>query len=163
MPSKRARDGNEQSAPNYDVEIDADALLADLAEHAAEYGQQYEDHRRTWEDSFDYATPFYDAKYWMLEAVGGRRAYADTLARLQADGRFRARDGTVRVRALLRWLGERSEQTNEARNGDYTDTRQASEAHSAYASIISTLRDEYGVGWPRLDDLGGSPLECDLP
>lgn len=163
MASDRPGDNTDQSAPNYDVTIDADELLADLAADAAVYGRQYEDHRRTWQDSFDYATPFYDAKYWMLEVVGGRRAYAETLTRLQADGRFRAPDGTVRVRALLRWLGRRSEQTNEARNGDYTDTRQASEAHSAFTAVASTVREEYGVGWPRLDDLGGSPLECDLP
>lgn len=161
--SEHSVDGTARSGPNYDVEIDADRLLADLADDAASYGEEYERHRETWQDSFDAPTPFYDAKYWMLEAVGGRRAYSNTMAKLQPSGRFRNADGTVDVRALFRWLKKRSTQTNEARNGDYTKTRQSSEAHSAYSSIISTLRDDYGVGWPRLDDVSGTPLESDLP
>lgn len=153
----------EDQPPNYEVTIDATEVLQDLADDAAHYGEKYEYARETWENSLTDPTPFHEARYWMLEAIGGRRAYSDTLAKLQPGGRFRNDDGTVDVRGLLRWLRNRSQETNEARNGDYTKTRQSSEAHSAYTSIISTLRSDYGIGWPRLDELGGTPLECDLP
>jgi len=153
---------SEPEGPDYDAEIDADELLVDLAAAAADYGKDFEEKRQWWRESWHHVNRFDEAKYWMLEAAGGRRAYSNTIAELQPGGRFRAGDGSVRVRELLRWLSSRSEETNEARQGDYTNTRQSSEAHSAYCSIISTLRDDYGIGWPRFDDLGGE-LECDLP
>ena len=149
--------------PDYDVGIGADELLADFAEDAAQYGEKFEYAREKWQESLNYAEPFHDARFWMLEAIGGRRAYSKTIAKLQPGGRFRNDDDTVNVRGLLRWLSNRSEETNEARHGDYAKTRGSSEAHSAYSSIISTVRSDYGVGWPRLDDLGGTALECDLP
>lgn len=39
----------------------------------------------------------------------------------------------------------------------------ADEAETAFTAILSMLRDNYGVGWPRLDGVGGNPLEVDLP
>lgn len=152
----------DESPPNYDVDIDGDELLADLAEVSAGYGEEVVENRQSWRRSWDWATEFTDAKYWMLEAIGGRRAYADIIAEIQPGGRFRNDDGTVDVRALMTALDHKSTTTNEDRNGPYTETRQASEAHTAYSRIISTLRDDYGVGWPRFDDLGGV-LECDMP
>jgi len=151
-----------EAPPNYDVDINADELLADLAETAAGYGEEVVENRQSWRRSWDWATEFREAKYWMLEAIGGRRAYADIMAAIQPGGRFRNDGGTVDVRGLMQALDHKSTTTNEDRNGPYSETRQASEAHSAYSRIISTLRDDYGVGWPRFDDLGGR-LECDMP
>jgi hypothetical protein len=151
-----------ETGPNYDVKINADELLADLAEDAAGYGKEVIENRKSWRESWGWATEFKEAKYWMLEAIGGRRAYADIMVELQPNGRFRNNDGTVDVRGLLKSLSRASNTTNEDRNGRYENTRQASEAHSAYSRIISTLRNDYGIGWPRSDDLGGR-LECDMP
>jgi len=142
--------------------IDANELLVDLAEESAVYGKDVVENRRTWRRSWDWATEFREARYWMLEAIGGRRAYSTIMGEIQPGGRFRNADGTVDVRGLMQTLHQYSSTTNEERNGPYSETRQASEAHSAYSSIISTLRDDYEVGWPRVDDLGGR-LECDMP
>lgn len=149
-------------SPDYDTIINADALLRDLAEDAKHYGKKYEYGRKRWRQSLSSPTPFQEARYWMLEATGGRRAYSNTLTKLQSGGRFRKENGTVDVSGLLHWLNNRSKETNKARNGDYTETRQPSGAHSAYRSITSTIRSDYEVGWPRLDG-EGNPLKSDLP
>lgn len=153
--------------PNYDVEIAADELLSDLAALAAEYGEQYEEYRRWWQGSLDHHTEFTDARYWMLEQAGGQEALSKTIATLQPESNprvnFRNDDGSVDVRGLMRWLSERGDRAHERSYGDYTKTRQADEAETAYASVLSQLRDDYGVGWPRLSDVSGTPLEEDLP
>jgi hypothetical protein len=155
-------------APDYDMEIAADELLADLAEEAAEYGRDVAEKAR-WQREAPAFDPYTKAMYWELEALGGRTAYAKAIATLQPENsllpsrNFREADGTVDVRAFMAWLSKQADAAHEDSYGDYTETRQASEAETAYARMLSTLRDDYGVGWPRLDDLGGNPLECDLP
>ena len=157
-----------EDAPNYDVEIEASDLLVDLADGAAKYGQKHEEYREMWMESLDTFEEFYDARYWMLEAVGGRRAYSNAIAVLQPGetwraGRYLNDDGTVDVRGYMKWLSQQSSEAHEASHGPFTETRQADEAASAFARILSTLRDDYGIGWPRLDDLGGNPLPVDMP
>ena len=151
-----------ENGPNYDVEIAADELLTDLAESAAGYGEEVVENRQSWRESWDWASEFRETRYWMLEALGGRRAYATVMAKIQPGGRFRNDDGTVDVRGLMRFVSDRSSEAHERSYGDFTETRQADEAESAYASILSTIRDKYGVGWPRFDDVGGV-MERDLP
>lgn len=156
-----------QAGPDYEVEVDADELIADLVEMSQDYAEKHDKHRRQYRESLDTFNPWHDARYWTLEALGGLRATSEAIASLQPEAHsplittYRNDDGTVDVRALMQWLDQQSTETNERRNGPYSKTRQASEAHSAIASVISLLRDDYGVGWPRFDDLGGE-LECDL-
>ncbi|MGQ3723495.1 hypothetical protein [Natrialba aegyptia] len=154
--------------PDYDVQIDADELLADLAMIAAEYAADYAEKDRWWRDSLETFEEHTEARYWSLEAMGGRIAVAEAMRKLHAEtkygstGRFHNADGTVAVREFMAWLSQRADDAHERSHGPYTETRQADEAETAYAKIISLLRDEYDVGWPRFDDLGGV-LECDLP
>lgn len=162
VDSATPRDGVYQSAPDYDVEIEADDLLRDLAERAARYGKQYEEHRDSWRRSWDWQIHFHEARCWMLEDAGGRRAYSEVIGAIQPGGRFRNDDGTVDVRGLMAWISTRSDEAHKDARGDYTGTRQADEAESAFAKILPVLRDDYGVGWPRFNDLGGV-LERDLP
>lgn len=150
------------TGPDYGVDVQADELLADYAERAAHYGEKYTYARERWEESPDY-DPFWDAKYWMLEAAGGRRAFAATMVKLQPGGRFRNEDGTVDVRGIMRWLSARADECQQDSRGDFTETRQADEARSAFTKMLSILRNDYGVGWPRLDDLSGTPIGEDLP
>jgi len=156
-------------SPDYDVHIDADELLADLVEQAQDYAEDHTEKREWWHDSFDSATEWTEARYWMLEALGGLEATDQAIAALQPGAHTihapncRNDDGTVDVRAFLRWLGDESDAAHERSYGDYTETRQADEAETAYCRIMSTVRDDYRVGWPRLDDVGGNPLEADLP
>lgn len=138
----------QETGLNYDVEINADELLVDLAKVAAGYGEEVVENRKSWRRSWNWNTEFHEAKYWMLEAIGGRRAFADIMINIQPNGRFRNNDGTVDVHRMMQALDHKSTTTNEDRNGPYTETRQASGAHSAYCRIISTLRDDYGIGWP---------------
>jgi hypothetical protein len=155
-------------APNYDITIDADDLLAELAADAAAYGGDYKEKRQWWADSLETPEPFYAAEQWMLQASGGRRAYSEAIAALQPEAHsvpvdcYRNDDGTVDVRGYMRWLSECADAAHD-RGGVPGTNPQANEAETAYSRILSTLRDDYGVGWPRLDDLGGNPLECDLP
>ena len=157
------------SAPDYDVRIDADELLADLVEQAQDYAEDHSEKRGWWHDSFDTTRAWTEARYWMQEALGGRKATAEAIAALQPETNTihapncRNDDGTVDVHAFLRWLGDESDAAHERSYGDYTETRQADEAETAYCRIMSTVRDDYGVRWPRLDDVGGNPLEADLP
>jgi hypothetical protein len=154
--------GGEQQPPNYDVEVDADELLADLAKRAADYAHDHDEKRRWWRESFDMVSEFHDARYWMLEALGGRRAYQYAMVELQPGGRYRNDDGTVDVRGFMSWLSDLSEEAHEAARGDYTTTREADEAETAYVKMQSVLRDDYDVGWPRFDEVGGV-RERDLP
>jgi len=154
--------------PDYDIAIDADELLADLAADAAAHGRDYQEKRGWWDDSLGTHSEFHEARIWMLEARGAQRAYAKTIASLQPEHHsltvdtYRTDDGAVDVRGLMRWLSEQADAAHE-RAGAVGERPQADAAETAYARILSTLRDDYGVGWPRLDDLGGNPLECDLP
>ena len=152
-----------ENGPNYDVEITADELLTELADLAREYAADHDEKRQWWRESFDMVSEFTEARYWMLEALGGRRAVADAMVQIQRGGESRNTDGTVNVRAFMRYCSDQADRAHERSYGDYTETRQADEAETAYCRILSLIRDDYGVGWPRLDDLGGNPLKCDLP
>jgi len=153
----------EQQPPDYSKTIDADKLLRHFADHAADYAHSHDENRQRWVDSHDMLTPFHEAKLWMLEDLGGRRAFQQSMITLQADGRFRNDNGTVDLRAFMNWLSERADEAHERSFGSYEDTRQADEAETAYTRMLSILRDDYGVGWPRMDDIGGNALEEDLP
>lgn len=161
MSEQEKREG--QHGPDYDVEIDADELLSRLAEDAATYGEDYEEKRQWWHDSLNYSDEWGEARYWMLEARGGQRALSEALATLQPGGQFRNDDGTVDVRGFLRWLSARGDEAHDRSHGKFTETRQADEAETAFASVISTIRNEWPVGWPRLDDVGGNPIQEDMP
>lgn len=155
--------------PDYNVHIDADELLADLVEQAQDYAEDHTEKREWWHDSFDTTAEWTEARYWMQEARGGLKATSEAIAALQPEthtihaSNCRNDDGTVDVRAFLRWLSEEADAAHDHSHGPYTETRQADEAETAYCRIISTIRDDYGVGWPRLDDIGGNPLEADMP
>lgn len=157
-----------EEGPDYDVEIDADELLETLAEDAAHYGEDYEEKRRWWFDSFEAVADFPEARIWMLEARAAQEAYSEVLAALQPESRsykcFREEDGSVDVRGLMSWVSEKGDQAHERRNqrSKHALSAQASKAESAYSSILSTLRDDFGVGWPRLD-VGGNPIPEDQP
>jgi hypothetical protein len=156
-----------EDGPNYDVQIDADELLADLAERAAEYGHEYEEKRELWQESLDTSDLWQQANYWMQEARGGQRAYSEAIAALQPEHHsvlvttYRTDDGTVDVRGYMRWLSNLAEDAYE-RAGSSVSNPAANESETAYCKILSLLREEYGVGHPRFDDLGGV-LEGDLP
>lgn len=157
----------ETSGPDYDVTVEANELLEDLAKRAAEYGENYEENRQWWRESPAY-DEWHEARYWMQEARGGQRAYSEAIAAIQPGetwraGRFRNDDGTVDVRAFMAWLSDAASEAHERSHGDYTETRQADERETALVAVLSLLRDDYGVGWPRLDDIGGNPVEADLP
>ena len=154
--------------PNYEVTIDAADLLADLAADAAAHGRDYEEKRGWWDDSLGTHSPFHEARIWMLNARGAQRAYSKAIASLQPEQHtlsvetYRNADGTVDVRGLMRWLRTEADAAHD-RAGVVGENPQADAAETAYAQILSTLRDDYEVGWPRLDDVGGNPLECDQP
>lgn len=155
--------------PNYDAEIDAAELRQDLAARAAKHAEKATEYRRDgreWEESGGWwgRPPGQLSQYarWELEEMAAADAYGHALAKLQPADRFRNRhryveDGQVKVREFMRMLHTNVEETNDRRHGDY----QASARHSAYAKVLSLLRNEYGVGWPRLDDLGGTPIPED--
>jgi hypothetical protein len=159
---------SDTEAPDYDVDIDADELLENLVTEAVEYAEDYEEKRRWWTESLETAQECHEARRWMQQARGGQRAYSETIAALHPENHcplvdsYRNDDGSVDVRGLLRWLSNCAESAHE-RRGTLNRNPQAGEAEHAYTRIISTLREEYGIGWPRLDDVGGNPLECDLP
>jgi hypothetical protein len=159
----------QSDAPDYDVKIDADELLTRLVVDSANYGEQYEEKRQWWSESLDHCDEWHEARYWMQEARGGQRAYSEAIAALQPEAHallvdcYRNNDGTVDVRGYMAWLSKRATEAHERSGSVPGRNPQADEAESAYTSILSTIRDGYGVGWPRLDDVGGNPLECDLP
>jgi len=147
----------------------ADELIADLVADAVAYAEKYEEKREWWQESLDAADEFHDARYWMMEARGGQRAYSEAIAALQPENHnvlvdsYRNDDDTVDVRAFMAWLSDAASSAHDRSRDGMNRNPQADEAESAYTSILSLLRDDYGVGWPRLDDVGGNPLECDLP
>lgn len=156
--SESARDSESEACPpNYEVTVAADELLADLAEKAASSAREHAYHAQSWRED-----DWWQYREWMQNDRKKMRAYATTIAMLQPEshgatvplGEFVADDGTVNVREFMREV---------SRLGDQAHDRGSREAESAYARITSLLRNEYGVGWPRLDDLGGNPLEEDLP
>lgn len=155
-------------APNYDLEIDADDLLESLAALAADYASDHAEKDCWWRESLDMATEHTEARYWALEALGGRHAVAATMVELQGQtkhgraGRYRNADGTVDVRGFMASVSRLGDEAHERAQGPYAETRQADEAETAYSKVLSLLRDEYGVGWPRMGE-HGNPLECDLP
>lgn len=154
-------------APNYDVEVQADDLITDLAERATEYATDYEKKRRWWLDSPPH-DEFVEARDWMQEARGGQRAVGEAIAALQPENHsvlprcYRNADGTVDVRGFMAWLSRQADRAHEASSGPHGQTRHADESETAFAKMLSLLRDEYDVGFPRFDDLGGV-LEEDLP
>lgn len=158
--------------PNYDVQIDADDLLETLAERAAEHARKMYKHRRDHReyDMWWEREPGQLSQYmlWELEELGALRSYSLTITHLQPEAshswrcEYRNDDGTVDVRGLMQWLERESERAHEDSYGPHSETRQADAAETAFAKILSLLRDEYGVGWPRFDELGGV-LEGDLP
>lgn len=148
--------GSEPCAPDYSVHVEADELLADLAEKAAQSAREHAYHARCWRDD-----DWWQYRQWMQEERKKMTAYATAIAMLQPErycytvprGEFVADDRTVNVREFMRATSSL---------GDDAHDRDSRPAESAYARVLSLLRDEYGVGWPRFDDLGGV-LEADLP
>jgi len=160
---------SDSDTPDYDVRIDADELLADLVEQAQDYAEDHDEKRGWWYESLDSYNEWREARCWMQEARGGLKATGEAIAALQPESHSihapncRNDDGTVDVRAFLRWLSNEASDAHDRSHGSYTETRQADEAETAYTNAIFTVRDEHGVGRPRLDNLGGNPLECDMP
>jgi len=157
---------NDADGPDYGVRIDADELVADLVEQAQDYADRHDETRGWYYESFDYHETHHEALYWSLEALGGLTATGKAIAVLQPESNlfrnFRNDDGSISVRDYMKWVSHQHDAAHDDSYGPYTETRQASEAESAYAKVLSTIRDEYGVGWPRFDDIGGV-RECDMP
>jgi len=161
-----SRTESDADAPDYEVTVRASELREDLAEAAATHGKRMAEYRRyDRNEGFVPGRPAGQLSWYARQAVEERkavRAYATALAMLQPEhygatvprGEFVADDGTVNVREFMREISEL---------GDAAYERGAREAESAYASVTSLLRNDYGIGWPRLDDLGGNPIEEDLP
>jgi len=164
---------NHDGAPNYEVEIDAAELREDLAELSAKHAKRAEEYRRWDREHFEYALPdqlpppgdLTEFGYDALEQSGRVRAFGDAIAKLQPAGRTRYLndDGTVRVREFMRWLKRRGDAAHEDRYGPWKETRGASGAESAYAKALSVIRNEYGVGWPRLDEVSATAIPEDEP
>ncbi len=160
-----------QDAPNYDAEIDADELLADLAERAGEHYERMNErqrHHRELHPVLDIPEPGKLTREQLdaLEERGALRAYSDAIAMIQPESEHwrNYREGDdVDVRGFMKELSRLSDREDDARHDQpYQKNRQAQGAHSAYAKILSLLRSDYGVGHPRFDDIGGV-LEEDLP
>ena len=150
--------------PDYSVEIDAQDLREDIAEKAADRAEKHAYDQKLMRDD-----PWWDEpRYWALEEWGAMKAYAECLALLQPENALLAQDslvnddGTVQVREFMRVVSHWSDEAHENSYGPYTETRQADKAETAYARVLSLVRDDYGIGWPRIDDLGGV-VEADLP
>lgn len=126
--------------PDYDIDIDAADLLADLATDAAAHGRDYEEKRGWWDDSLGTHSEFYNARIWMLEARGAQRAYAKAIASLQpeqhslgvdtyrtadGDGRRGRADAVApegsRGRPRSGWGGRRKPASRRGRDGLRTD------------------------------------------
>jgi len=160
------------AGPNYDVEIDAQELATDVAELSARRARKAAEYNR---DAREEPVPL-DHEYgelteyqrWALVEESAMWAFADVIAMLQPADKSGPNtryvdDGSVKVRDLLRALSRRSTEANERRNGYDTSSKQAREAHHAYSKVISLIRNDYAVGWPRLDDIGGTPIPEDKP
>ena len=151
--------------PNYDVDVLAADLIADLVEKSAEHAKRQEEYRR-----YSREDPFWNEPlYWALEQLGAQRAYGRAIAVIQPENHmipsysFVDDGGFVKVREYMAWLSRQAKREHEDSYGPYTETRQADFAESAYAKVLSLIRNDYGVGWPRLDEVGGNPLPEDLP
>lgn len=150
---------DEACAPDYSVDIRAGELIADLAEEAASHDEEYAYHAECNRED-----DWWQYQQWMLEEKAAMRAYATAIAMLQPEshgatvprGEF-VEDGLVKVREFMREISRLGDEAHDR------DSVQADSAESVYACVTSLLRNEYGIGWPRLDDLGGNPLEEDLP
>jgi hypothetical protein len=163
------KDGKEGDAPDYDITIHTDDVLADLvemAQDAAERRDEYRQwHRRELERGYD-INPQYE--YWVREQTGLLTALGRAIAALQPEQHHvlvdgcRQADGTVAVRDYMRWLSDAADGAHQVVN-EKRDAPRASKMETGYSRVLSVLRDDYGIGWPRLDDVGGNPLECDLP
>ena len=159
------------AGPNYDLEIDADELAADIAALSARRARKAAEYNRDARNepvSLD-REPGQLTQYqrWAIKEEAARMAFANVIAMLQPADKYGPNsryvdDGLVKVRALLRELSRRGSETNERRNGYDINSQQAGEEHSAYAKVISLIREDYAVGWPRFDDIGGR-LQEDLP
>jgi len=149
--------------PDYDRTIDAAELLADLADLSQYYADEYVEKRQWWNDYIGRSNDFEEARWWMLEALGGRQAITDAMVQIHPDGECRNNDGTVALRAFMRYVTDQADRAHDRAHGAYSDTRRADEAETAYAKVLTLLRDDYGVGWPRVDDIGGNALSQDLP
>lgn len=153
-----------EDTPNYDVRIEASELIEDIAAKAETHGERLAEYRRyDREEGVIFGRPagqLSQYQRWALEEKKTVRAYGTAIAMLQPEshdvsvpsGEF-VEDGVVNVREYLREI---------SRLGDRAHDRGARDAESAYAQVASLVRDEYGVGWPRIDDLGGV-VEADLP
>ncbi len=154
--------------PTYDIRIDADELLADLVAMAQDAAENRDEKREWYRDELERGFdihPQYD--YWVREQTGLLTALGRAIAALQpeqhdvlVDG-VREDDGTVDVRAYMRWLSNEADSAHEVVE-ERRDAPRASNMETGYSRVISLLRDDYGVGWPRIDDLGGV-VEADLP
>jgi hypothetical protein len=159
----------DHDAPDYDVRIEADELLADLVEMAQDAAETRDFHREVWREELERG---YDIDHAWERNVRAQTGFLTALGRaiaaLQPENHdmwvscFRNSDGTVDVRGYLRWLSAEADRSNEVVN-ECGDAPRANKMESGFCRVMSLVRDDYGVGWPRLDDLGGNPLECDLP
>lgn len=165
MPENGSHEESAQTvaqASACDATVQADELIEELAEMSAEYGEDYEEKRGWWVDSLDHRREFLDAKYWMMEALGARRATAWAIAELQPGGRFRDTDGTVDLQGYMTWLERASEEAHQRSKGPYQKTRQADEAESAYAAVLSLLRNDYGFCLSLAGEITRT-MEADMP
>ena len=159
------------AGPNYDVEIDAQELATDVAElsarrarKAAEYNRDARNEPVRLDRDPGELTQY---QRWAVKEEAAMMAFGNVIAMLHPADKYGKNtryvdNGSVKVRALLRELSRRCSETNERRNGYDINSQQAGEEHSAYAKVISLIREEYAVGWPRFNDVGGR-LQEDLP
>lgn len=153
-----------QQGPDYDVEIQASDLLEDIAGRCAQHARQHAYHRRTIQDDPTWKEP----QIWEAEEHSAMNAYWNALIKLQptgaaSAGRFLNDDGTVDVRGYMLWLSDRADAAHQDAGTFTTSQMMARKAEHAYSKTLSIIREDHGVGWPRLDELGGNPLEEDLP
>jgi len=160
---------DDPDAPDYDVRIEADELLEDLMEMAQDAAETRDFHRQCWREELERG---YDIDHTWERSTRAQTGFLTALGRaiaaLQPENHdmlvscFRDADGTVDVRGYLRWLKTEADRYHEIVN-DRPGAPRASKMESGFSRVISLVRNDYGVGWPRLDDLGGNALECDLP
>ena len=118
-------------SPDYDVHIDADELLADLVEQAQDYAEDHTEKREWWHDSFDSATEWTEARYWMLEALGGLEATDQAIAALQPGAHTihapncRNDDGTVDVETVTNLSADVVLAANVTKSGTIDQLRSA--------------------------------------
>lgn len=155
--------------PDYGVEVQADELLADLVEMAQDAAERRDEYREWVRDEMEYGysvDPQF--QYLVTEQTGLLTALGQAIACLQPENHgvlvrcFREDDGTVDVRGFMQWLSKEADAAHEVVN-ERRNAPLSSKMETGYCRVMALLRDDYGVGWPRLDDLGGNPLPEDLP